>query len=116
MRPVYERSITVELYDTSAISGTEISRLISMAGDITAKRSMTERVRDRVRRKVCLVCESEAWRRGLCSRHYQKFQRLMRNKPRRERPQFEIVQIKEGRLLASNQVREICADNPFEGD
>lgn len=85
-----------------------------MSGTVTAKRSLAERVRDRVRKGVCLVCESPSARRGLCTRHYQVLQRKLRSLPRRSRASHEIHLIKEGKVLAVNQVREILADNPFD--
>lgn len=92
----------------------ELSRLISMSGTITAKRSLVDRVHDRVKQGLCLVCEEHGARRGLCTRHYQMWQRKQRSLPRNARAAFEVRLIRAGKLLGVNQVREIKADNPFE--
>lgn len=87
-----------------------------MNGSVTAKRSLAERVRERVKQGLCLLCESPLARRGLCTRHYQVFQRKLRSIPRSTRATFEIRMIREGKILAVNQVREIMAENPFNVD
>lgn len=106
----------MEVFSGECFDATEVSRLISMTGTVTAKKSLVDRVRERVRSGICLVCESPSARRGLCTRHYQVFQRKLRSLPRSSRAGFEIKLIKEGKILAVNQVREIMADNPFEVD
>lgn len=91
----------------------ETSRLVSMSVQATAKRSKVAEIEERVKSGKCLVCETEATRRGVCFRHYQMFLRWLASKPKEQRAETEVRCIQEGRILAVNQVREIKAVNPF---
>lgn len=90
------------------------SRWLSML-DITAKRTVEKQVSDRVMHKQCLVCGKPATgRRGLCNGHYLQFNRTVLAMPSKERLDFEQEQIREGRVLASGQIRQIKKPNPFK--
>jgi hypothetical protein len=94
-------------------STNQLARWLSMT-DTRAKRSKEKEVEDRVRSGKCLLCESsDNNRRGLCMAHYQMFLRTRDALPKAERIAFEEEQIKEGRILAIGQIREIRSPNPF---
>lgn len=91
----------------------QISRLIAMAS-VTAKRSIAGEVQKRVRECKCLVCEARAERRGVCMRHYQWFLRQFKAKGSEEaRLSYEETLIREGKILAQNQMRDLKRDDPF---
>lgn len=82
--------------------------------DITAKRTVEKQVTDHVKEKTCLVCGKAATgRRGLCNGHYLQFNRTAQQMPGKQRLEFEQEQIREGRILASGQIRQIKNPNPF---
>ena len=78
----------------------------------TAKRSIARQVEEQVRSGVCLVCKAKAVRRGLCMNHYQLFLRRFKAKGE-TRDEFEAACIREGKILAVGQMREIKQDDPF---
>lgn len=78
------------------------------------KRTLVAKIEERVKSGKCLVCEDEGkMKRGLCGRHYMAFRRMQAAKPRDERVDFEANAIREGKILAVNEVRRITTDNPF---
>lgn len=82
--------------------------------NVTAKRTVEKQVLEKVSTSKCLVCDREAnGRRGLCNGHYLQFNRTASSMPGQERLEFEQEQIREGRILASGQIREIKNPNPF---
>lgn len=84
-----------------------------MAGT-KAKRSVAKETEEKAVQCKCLICDAEAkGARGLCVAHYLKFYRSMMELPRKERGPFEEEQIREGRILASGQLRSIKKPNPF---
>ena len=90
-----------------------LSRIIAMS-DVTVKRSKAAEVEDRVRQGVCLLCERQATRRGLCMNHYQTFLRRMSDKGAREdQLQFEASCIREGLVLPAGEMRKLKSDDPF---
>lgn len=93
--------------------------------EVTAKRSVAKEVEAKANKSVCLICgckmsasptgdEVAEGPRGLCSAHYQQFYRTMQDLPRKDRPAFEEQQIREGKILASGQLRQIKRPNPFK--
>lgn len=85
-----------------------------MAGIVTPSRSVAAKVNERVKACKCLVCDSDAERRGLCFRHYQQYRRTLAEKPRKDRADFEVAQIKAGKVLPVGEMARIKRDNPFE--
>ena len=82
--------------------------------DVTVKRSKAAEVEDRVRQGLCLLCDRQATRRGLCVNHYQTFLRRMAARGGKdEQLQFEAACIREGLVLPVGQMREIKSDDPF---
>lgn len=93
----------------------QISKWIAMA-ETTAKRSVAGKVKERAETKVCLIdnCGQPAAKRGCCHRHYMQFDRALRNcDSKKERTEFEEAAIREGRILASGQIREFSGNNAF---
>lgn len=81
---------------------------------VTAKKSLSKQVREKAKQRKCLICGKDATgNRGLCVAHYLQFYRAMNSLPKRQRRVFEEEQIREGRILAAGQVREIKNPNPF---
>ena len=90
------------------------SRWLAML-DITAKRTVEKQVADSVSQHKCLICGTKATgRRGLCTGHYLQFNRTAQQMPGKERLEFEQEQIREGRILASGQIRQMKNPNPFK--
>tara|TARA_Y100000310_G_scaffold335873_1_gene418980 strand:- start:1450 stop:1710 length:261 start_codon:yes stop_codon:yes gene_type:complete len=85
-----------------------------MTGIVTPKRTVLAQVTKRVQDCLCLVCDSESERRGLCFRHYQMYRRRLDEKPKGERADFEVTQIREGRVLPPHAMGRIKRENPFE--
>ena len=81
----------------------------------TVKRSIAASVEQRVKAGKCLVCESDATKRGVCDRHYMAFRRMLQSKPTEEQADFEAAAIREGKILPVQEVRRITSDNPFAG-
>lgn len=82
--------------------------------EVTAKRTLTKVVNERVKSGECLICGKEATgNRGLCQADYLKFHRALMNVPMRERASWEQEQIYEGRILAAGVARKIKSPNPF---
>lgn len=92
----------------------DVSRLIAMAAIATPSKATAAKVEARVKECKCLICDADATRRGLCFRHYQLYLRTMRSRPRAERADFEVTQIKAGRVLAQGEMGRIKRGNPFE--
>jgi hypothetical protein len=90
----------------------QLSRWLSMAGVIAAKKLRPEIVA-RVVRGQCLCCHRKAARRGLCQSCYRFFVLAMAKLPTTKRPGFEEDQIRDGKILAVGQVKEIRYPNPF---
>jgi hypothetical protein len=93
----------------------QISRWLAMADVATAKRSIAPAVKQRVLGCKCLVCENPAnSSRGLCVAHYLQFHRALMSLPKAKRAEFELEQVREGRILASGQFRKIKNPSPFQ--
>lgn len=93
----------------------QLSRWIAMSG-ATVKRALKSQVISDVENGLCLICKQNrghAGRRGLCNKHYLKFIRKLESMPKEERLAFEDRQIRNGRILAVGQIREIRDPNPF---
>lgn len=85
-----------------------------MAESVTAKRTVAAQVNERVLSGLCLHCDQGASTRGLCHRHYQLFLRLMKEQgTKAAQAEFEADAIREGKVLAVGQCREIKRENPF---
>lgn len=96
-----------------SFDNTQRSKWIGMIST-TAKRSLRERIKDRVRANKCLLCDGEAkGSRGLCNAHFLQFYRKLNTFPKSQRPEFEAEQIQEGRILAAHEIREIKHPSPF---
>ena len=91
----------------------ELSGLIAMIADVKAKQTIAKQVEQRVREGLCLLCDSEAKRRGLCFAHYQMYRRRLFERPRKDRASFEVNAIREGKILAAHQMRELKTADPF---
>ena len=93
----------------------QLARWLSMT-ETRAKRTVAQAVNSKAKEGHCLICGCQVGqqgRRGLCNKHYLIFYRTKMSKPKRERVKFEEEQIREGRILAINQIREIRTPNPF---
>jgi hypothetical protein len=91
----------------------QLARYLSMT-DTRVKRSKEKETEERAKAGTCLLCESkDNNRRGLCMAHYQMFLRTRDVMPKTERIEFEEEQIREGRILAIGQLRDIRKPNPF---
>lgn len=85
-----------------------------MAEAVTAKRKVAGKVEERVKAGKCLHCEAAGTRRGLCMRHYQQFLARMRERGNKAaQAEFEANAIREGKVLAIGQCREIKREDPF---
>lgn len=92
----------------------EISRLISMTEGIGVKQAIATKVETRVKSGKCLLCETTATRRGLCFRHYATYlRRLRERRSGQEQVRFETAAIREGKVLAVNQMRRLKSTDPF---
>lgn len=90
----------------------QLSRFLSMSS-VTAKKTKAAHVQTRVREQKCLVCEEGSATRGLCIRHYRMFLMQLKSRSQRDRVAYEEELIREGKVLASQQVWEIRRDDPF---
>lgn len=75
------------------------------------KRSVLKFVTDRIRACLCLLCDDKACARGLCNKHYLRFRtRFFRIADPGKRIQFENDEIREGRILHPQYVRDVLRD------
>jgi hypothetical protein len=79
----------------------------------TFKRSLANKVTERVRSGKCLLCDKPAVRRGLCMNHYMIFRRRRNLKGGTDGAVFEESCIREGKILAVNEMRKLKSDDPF---
>lgn len=94
---------------------TQFARWIAMSGTVEAKRSIAAQVGERVKSGKCLVCESDAKRRGLCNTHYQAFLRRQRDKDnKQEQVEFEESCIREGKILPVHEMARMKRVDPFD--
>ena len=95
------------------MSQQQISRWLSMA-DVSAKKSVAKQVLEKVHANECLICGQTAnGNRGLCVGHALKFYRAQQSLPKAQRAAFEEGHIREGRILAAGELRQIRDPNPF---
>lgn len=94
------------------MSFAQLSRYLAMGEGMKAKRTIAKEVHERVRSGLCLLCDAKADRRGLCMNHYMTFLRRQREHGDKA-ADFEAACIREGKILASGQMREIKQDDPF---
>lgn len=80
---------------------------------VTIKNNISKKILERAKTQLCLHCDSKAKKRGLCDRHYQQFIRARNLKPKKQWADFEVRQIKDGKILNVGQVHEIKSDSPF---
>ena len=92
----------------------QLARLLAMS-NVTAKPSIREQVRERVRAGKCLIegCDVAHVTRGLCQKHYIAFLREQESRSEDDRAGFESAAIKEGLVLAVGELREIKSPSPF---
>jgi hypothetical protein len=96
------------------MSLSQLSRLMAMSDAAKVKRTLAAQVEQRVKSGLCLVCESQAVRRGLCMNHYQMFLRRMRDRDgKSEQLNFEASCIYDGKILPVHEMRKIKQDDPF---
>lgn len=94
----------------------QLSRFVAMSST-AAKRSVAKEVARKAKEGKCLICESRAGgSRGLCVSHYLKFYRELQSRPLDRRADFELEQIREGRVLASGSVRRLHNPTPFTSE
>lgn len=62
---------------------------------------------------VCLVCDREPSRRGLCDADYMKFRRALNKLPAELREPFEQMAIDAGKIFPASEGRRTGVDNPF---
>lgn len=92
--------------------GSEISRWLQMA-DVQIKRSVSKGVVERAKAGLCLHCESKSVKRGLCCKHYEQFRRAKADQPKADRADWEVDQIRDGKVLNGLQIIEIKGTNVF---
>ncbi len=85
--------------------------------EVTAKRTVEKTVKEKVQAGKCLLCDSPGdSNRGLCCSHYFEFRRKLLSLPKSKRLAFESEQIREGRILASGQLRELKTVDAFPSE
>ncbi len=94
------------------MNATQISRWIAMA-EATIKRSISKSVVERAKSGNCLHCDKAASRRGLCVTHYFEFRRTLLSLPMAERADWEVQQIRDGRILIVGHVARLKSSNVF---
>jgi len=77
----------------------------------TPKRSILRVVIERVKSGLCLLCDREACTRGLCNKHYVRFRTMVLRTHPDNRLEFEGDEIREGRILHPQWVREVLREN-----
>jgi hypothetical protein len=71
------------------------------------------RIHERITEGKCLLCDSQATRRGLCVSHYFFWRRAMAGKSRAERLEITSKAIRAGKLLPAGYVQRVKQPNPF---
>ena len=94
------------------MNSSEVSRWVAMV-DVAVKKSLSKQVMDRASEGTCLHCQDKSAKRGLCSKHYEQFRRAKASQPKSERAQWEVEQIREGKVLNSLQIVKIRSTNVF---
>jgi hypothetical protein len=69
--------------------------------DVRPKPGLKRIVDEKDEKGICLLCEHEAFKRGLCQLHYGRYRTARLEQPARERLAFDAELIKEGQLLPS---------------
>lgn len=81
--------------------------------EATIKRSLKSAVVDRVKTGKCLHCEDAATKRGLCDRHYIQYRRAFHQQPTKERMDWEVTQVSDGKILPVGFVVRMKSTNVF---
>lgn len=77
-------------------------------------KDVNDAVTGRVWQHKCLTCESDdPTRRGLCSKCYQQYRRVLAGLTKAQQLQVERAAIEQGKLLDRGEVHAINAPNPF---
>jgi hypothetical protein len=85
-----------------------------MADLAKPSRTVRTKVLECVKACKCLVCDAEAGpRRGLCARHYQMYRQEFLSMSKKRRAEFEMTQIKRGKILSPHQICDIKRESPF---
>ena len=84
-----------------------------MAIDMAPKRTIRKQVEERAATGLCLHCERQATRLGLCNSHYHQYRMTLLRQDGADRELWKGKQIRDGKVLPSGFVRQIDVDNPF---
>lgn len=95
---------------------TTFSGLTVMALDMQPKRTIRKQVEERAATGLCLHCDEEAERLGLCNSHYHQFRMAYLEQDRANREIWKAQQIREGKVLRSRQGQRLDLENPFESE
>lgn len=74
-----------------------------MVMDVRPKPGLKRLVEERDERGVCLLCEKEAWKRGLCTTHYGRWRAARSELNKTQQVTFDAQQIRDGKLLPDRQ-------------
>lgn len=74
-----------------------------MVMEAKPKPAIRKAIEERDDQGVCLLCDKEAWKRGLCTTHYGRWRTARAEIPARERLSFDAGQIRDGKLLPDRQ-------------
>lgn len=86
-----------------------------MAIDVEPKRTVRKQVEERAASGLCLHCDREAERLGLCGTHYHQYRMSLLQKPASEREVWKARQIRDGKVLKTRQGQRLYP-NPFASD
>lgn len=87
-----------------------------MAIDTKPRLGIRKRVKQRVATGLCLHCDAEATRLGLCNRHYAQFRIERLKRPEAERALWEARQVRAGKVLRTRQGQRVDLKNPFNDE
>lgn len=82
--------------------------------DARPRPAIRKQVEERDQLGLCLLCDSPAHKRGLCTKHEGRWRRARVKRPANQRLTFDAKQIREGRLLPSRQGIDPAIVNEFE--
>lgn len=92
----------------------ELSRLMGMMDMAKAQRKISGKVRERIQSRLCLTCDKEAVKRGVCLTCYSRFYaRFVRMGSASKSMAYEEKCIQAGLILAVGQAHKLKATHPF---
>jgi len=70
--------------------------------DASAVMSVKREVRERVEKGLCLICDCQASKRGLCDKHVNAYYHTRRGMSKKEQAAFDARLIRAGKLLPAH--------------